>query len=272
MLKYSTNHFICFSRIVLALLVLLSITTSCNSRKGEQKEEQIRLSVPETSSGNDSLLNSIQGNVAFNQIATTPNSVILTGLPEHRLVSVYKTIGEGNSKGKNSAYSRSSMVYDGNENEKVEHFMPGIDILYGYNLLNLAHYNLKTEKLNFLFIRPALIKTLYYPSFTQDSLNKKPINRDYFLLSVYDEDTNKDTLINRKDLRRFYYFDASCSVKIQLVPADYSVIRSQYDPQNDAMYLFARHDDNNNGIAENKEPVHVFWFSLKSPLQAKRLY
>ena len=31
--------------------------------------------------------NSIQGNISFNQIATTPNSLILTGLANHRLVT-----------------------------------------------------------------------------------------------------------------------------------------------------------------------------------------
>lgn len=150
--------------------------------------------------------------------------------------------------------------------------MPGFDIIYGYYLLNIAHYDMKSEKLNYLFEHPVLIKTLYYPSFNQDSLNKKPINRDFYLVSVYDKDTNKDTMINRKDLRRFYLFDAGTRVKTQLVPDDYSVERSQYDPQNDVMYLFARQDVDKNGTIEEKEPLHVFWISLKAPAKAKLLY
>jgi hypothetical protein len=150
--------------------------------------------------------------------------------------------------------------------------MPGIDLLYGYNLLNVGHYDVKTEKLNFLFDRPVLVKSLYYPSFEQDSIDKKPIDRNYFFVSAYDSDTNGDTLINKSDLRRLYYFNADCTEKIQLLPAQYSAMRSQYDYGNDVMYVFARHDENNDGKAEKNEPIHIFWIDLKSPVLSKRLY
>jgi hypothetical protein len=41
---------------------------------------------------------------------------------------------------------------------------------------------------------------------------------------------------------------------------------------NDAMFVFARHDENKNGFAEAREPIQIFWFSLKTPAPAKRLY
>jgi hypothetical protein len=84
------------------------------------------------------------------------------------------------------------------------------------------------------------------------------------LVSVYDEDTNKDTLINKKDLRRFYHFDAKVSVKTQIIPPNYSVIRSQYDSKNDLMYIFASLDEIKNGTQEKTESIHIFWFSLKN--------
>ena len=118
------------------------------------------------------------------------------------------------------------------------------DLLFGYNLLAIAHYDLNTEKLNSLFDKPVLIKSLYYPSFEQDSIDKKPINRNNYMVSVYDQDTNRDTLINRLDLRRFYSFNVSGQERIQLVPPNYSVERSQYDSQNDVMYIYARLDTN----------------------------
>jgi hypothetical protein len=265
------NKSINYPSAILAALILTFIFTSCTRRIREFKEEQIRIGASDTLNTADTILNSIQGNASFNQIATWPNSVVLTGLANHRLVTVYKFRGSDRAIAENyySSYSRS---YYEEETEKVKNFMPGIEILYGYNLLNIAHYDLKTEKLNFLFNRPVLIKALYYPSFTQDSLDNKPINRDYYMVSVYDDDTNKDTLINKKDLRRFYHFDAACNIKTQLVPADYSVIRSQYDSKNDVMYIFAKLDANGNGTAEKAEPVHIFWINLKAPQQAKRLY
>lgn len=251
-------------RIFPVVFICSLFLLSCNTKR-ESKEEQISVNPSDTQSNPDSILNSVQGNIAFSQIPTKPNAVILTGLANHRLVTVYKSKTENGS-------SVSWNDYSGDESEEMEHFMPGIDILYGYNLLNIAHYDFKTEKMNFLFNNPVLIKTVYYPAFEQDSINKKPINRDYYLVSVYDEDTNKDTLINKKDLRRFYCFDSTSTVKTLLVPADYTVIRSQYDSQNDVMYLFARQDSNKNGMGENSEPIHIFWISLKSPMKAKRLY
>ncbi|RYD74828.1 MAG: hypothetical protein EOP53_17555 [Sphingobacteriales bacterium] len=257
------------SRCILGSLIFFLF--SCNN-KSEQKEEQI--SVNNSSELEDTIanLNSVQGNVSFSQVATRPNYVLLTGQPDHRLVTIYKYKENKNY----AANTYSSSSYSDYSYEDVEdrprNFMPGIEVLYGYNMLNVAHYDLHTEKLNFLFKKPALIKTLYYPSLIQDSIDKVPITRNYYLVSVYDEDTNKDTLINKKDLRRFYHFNIDCSVKTQLIPNDYSVLRSQYDSKNDVMYLFAIHDDNRNGTGENKEQIHVFWINLKNPTVAKRMY
>jgi hypothetical protein len=254
------------------ILLLTSCLISCNKKSDKQSEEQIVISFSvDESSSNDRLFNSVSGNVTMKQIATFPSKVILTGLDNHRLVSIYKSKATTNSTENSSG---SSYSYDSDESgdESIEHFMPGIDIVFGYNLLNIAHYDLKLEKGNYLFSHPVLVKTLYYPSFTPDSLDNQPINRNYYLVSVYDEDTNKDSLINKKDLRRFYHFDASSSIKKLLIPIDYSVIRSEYDSKNDLMYIFARQDANKNGTQDKAEPVHVFWFSLKTPDIAKLLY
>lgn len=252
-------------------LAMAAISFSCSREEKKMKEEQIAApDMADETSGPDSTLNSVQGNMALSQIPSTPNAVILTGMPEHRLVTVYKDKPSKNPSGERSWFYKGA--YDDDVSSQEEHFMPGIDILYGYHLLNIAHYDLTNSKLNFMFKHPALIKTLYYPSVEKDSLNKQPVNRNYYLVSVYDEDTNKDTLINRKDLRRFYLFDSSTTVRTQLIPPDYSVIRSQYDAQNDVMYLYASFDANKNGTRDKGEPVCIFWFSLASPQKAKRLY
>ena len=258
--------------LISTIIVMTSCLISCNNKGYKQREEQIAISsTADPSNSNDSLLNSVSDNVGLKEISTFPNKVILTGLEEHQLVSIYKSKA---TTGSTENPSSSSYSFDSDESgdESNEHFMPGIDILFGYNLLNIAHYDLKSEKGNFLFSHPVLVKTLYYPSFTQDSLNNQPINRNYYLVSVYDEDTNKDSLINKKDLRRFYHFDASSNIKKHLLPKDYSVVRSQYDSKNDLMYIFARQDENKNGTQDKTEPLHIFWFSLKTPDTAKLLY
>jgi hypothetical protein len=256
--------------ISLALTIGM-LAWSCTSRSKKGGDEQIQiLPSSETSTTLTDSVNSVTGDMTMKDIATFPNKVILTGLKDHRLISLYKS-NTSSPTNESATSSRYAYYYDDYYDE-YEHFMPGIDILFGYNLLNIAHYDFSKEKTNLLFDKPVLVKTLYYPSFKQDSLNKKPINRNYYLVSVYDEDTNSDSLINKRDLRRFYAFDASANVKTQIIPADYSVIRSQYDPANDAMYIYARHDDNKNGNEDKKEPVSVFWISLVNPEKAKLLY
>jgi|GEM_PF-136877 len=256
---------------VSVIFILTAILSSCSDKKPKPQGEHIRLE-KEIDSMNQDTLNAVRGNVTFSQIQTFPSQVILTGIPQHRLVTIYKTRTEIKDRSfSGEIYYYKS--YDEDEDEdRYSHFMPGIDLLYGYNLLRIAHYDLKTEELNFLFDHPVLVKSLYYPSFIQDSLNRKPINRDYYLVSAYDEDTNRDTLINKSDLRRFYHFDSSGKERTQIIPADYSVERSQYDSMNDVMFIFARHDSDHNGQADKKEPVHIYWIDLKKPDKGKRLY
>jgi hypothetical protein len=253
-------------RYFLLVLITGGLFISCSRRNTDSKDEQIRL---DTTFSSTDTLNSIQGNLSLQQIGTFPNNVVLTGLKEHRLVTVYKS----RKAVKPEAYTSGSYYSEeGFEDDRYQHFMPGIDLLYGYNLLNIAHYDLRTEQMNFLFDHPVLIKSLYYPSFEQDSIDKMPVTRDYYFVSVYDSDTNRDTLINKNDLRNFYYFNSSGSQRIKLIPEHYSAVRSEYDHGNDLMYVFAKEDKNKNGTPDKDEPTHVFWIDLKSPTQSKRLY
>ena len=256
---------------LLSLLILSVLITSCSSDQTESKEV-IRLSADTTTDVIDptdtTVTNMLQGNLSFTQLSTYPNKVILTGMAEQRLLPIYKK----NSKtSPDNNASRSSYYYE-DYSDEFHHFMPGIDLLSGFNLVNVAHYDFKTEKVKLLFNNAVLVKSLYYPSFEQDSLNKKPINRNYFLISAYNEDTNKDTLLTKTDLRRLFYFNATATEQIQIIPSDYSVVRSQYDSMNDVMYIFARHDSNKNGKSEKDESLHVFWISLARPGVAKRMY
>ena len=209
-------------------------------------------------------------------LISRPSNVLLTGHADHRLITVYK-VNFDSKRGKHyigSNYFHRSYSYDyyDDTNPMHLHFMPGIEALYGFNLINIAHYNVETKERKNLFENPVFINTLYYPSLRQDSLNNEPITRDYYLVSVYDEDTNKDSLINQKDLRRFYHFNLNGLQRTNLISSDYSVLSSEYDSQNDLMFIFARLDQNANGKREEEEPIHVFWVDLKEPKIAERLY
>ncbi|MDP1727870.1 MAG: hypothetical protein Q8M15_13880 [Bacteroidota bacterium] len=103
-------------------------------------------------------------------------------------------------------------------------------------------------------------------------MNNKPVNRNYFIVSAYNDDTNKDGYINPKDLRRIYLFNISGEKQKALIPENYSVFKSEYDSENDLMYVFAQLDTNENGSRDEGEPIHIFWIDLKEPYKTGRQY
>ena len=252
---------------LIPLIAVGLIFFSCSGGK-KHKEYEIDLRAnTETVKGSDNKENT--------PLITRPNTVLKTSHPEHRLITVYK---EKRTKN-NSRYIDGNYYYhsypdhaEGDGNNWHYHFMPGFEAVYGFNMYNIAHYNTTSMEKKFLFDHSVLIKTLYYPSFEKDTLNNQPVSRNYYMVSVYNEDTNNDSTINAKDLRRFFAFDLDINKRTPLIPNNYSVLSSEYDPQNDFMYVFARLDKNNNGTRDEDEPVHIFYVDLKIPDTAKRLY
>jgi hypothetical protein len=202
------------------------------------------------------------------KLETRPRNVLESKDPVHRLIPIYKVNYDKDGKpftGSNR-YHKSWYGDYPEGNNWNRNFMPGFEAVFGYNFLNVSHFNTITKASNDLFDSPVLIRTLYYPAFSNDSLNGNPIVRDYYMVSVYDDDTNKDGFINIKDLRRFYLFDIDGKMIKALVPKNYYVMNSEYDSDNDYMYIFAKIDSNKNGQMEQQEETHVFWIDLKNPL------
>ena len=255
----------------LGSIMVIAILVGCTGNKLQEKGFSVN---QETESEGDNKIDGLAQDSL--QLETRPGSVLLTGIPEHRLTPVYKV--NYNKKTETpfigSNYFHSNYTEYGNSNGNRWHynFMPGLEAVYGYNMVNVSHYNIKTQTRKDFFASPVLIKTLYYPSFTSDTLNFMPVLRDYYMISVYDEDTNEDGFVNVKDLRRFYFFDIEAENMRPLVPKNYSVLSSEYDSANDFMYVFAKLDQNENGKRDEGEETHIFWVDLKSPQNKGRQY
>lgn len=265
-------------------LVLLVACWGCN-----RKEQQKGITIEQMSQPGG-VGDSSAAALNLSKVMTRPSTVLLTAHAEHRLVTVYQLMQEskrdGGYLGTNRFYRSSEVDYnyeddypdddEGHQSPRLNawhgHYMPGIEALYGVNLLNISHYNMKTKERKDLFEHPIWVNNLYYPAFEKDTLNGRPVLRDYYMVSAYDEDTNKDSLVNYRDLRRLYLFDLDGKKRTQLIPPTYSVISSEFDAANDVMFVFASLDTNANGKRDTEEPVHVFWFSLKSPAPGERLY
>lgn len=174
---------------------------------------------------------------------TRPGSVLLTGIKDVRLTTIFKV--NLNKKNNTTYIGSNSFHYNYLDNEENpgnnwnNSYMPGIEAVYGYNMVNISYYNITENKQKNFFEKPVLIKTLYYPSFTSDTLNYQAVKRNFFLVSAYNDDTNKDGFINLKDLRRFFLFDINGKKQKALVPENYSVFKSEYDYDNDFMFVFA---------------------------------
>ena len=200
---------------------------------------------------------------------TRPRSVLLTGNPDHRLTPIYKVFYNERTK---STYTGTTQFFEeywnaqySEENQWNKNFMPGFEVANGFYLVNISHHDRKTGKENAFFESPVYIRNLYYPSFSKDTLNGKPVLRNFYMVSVYDEDTNQDSIINTKDLRRLYSFDLQGKNKKPLIPLNYSALSSEYDPGNDLMYVFAKLDENENGQMDDPEAIHIFWIDMKNP-------
>lgn len=259
-----------YTAAILLITIAYSIT-SCTKRKLEEKGFQVS-SISEDSEiepsdglNNDSL-----------KMATQPSSVLLTGVSNVRLTTIYKV--NFNKDTKTTFIGSNGFHYQYEESENTpgnnwnNHLIPGLGAVYGYNLVNISHYDIKENKQKNFFEKPVLIKTLYYPSVAKDTVNNKSINRDYFIVSVYNDDTNKDGFVNMKDLRRIYLFNINGEKQKTLVPENYSVFKSEYDVDNDFMYLFAKLDANDNGKRDEGEPIHIFWVDLKDPNKTGQMY
>jgi len=240
--------------------MILLVGNACSKNKLEKKGFPVN---SETTEQNQGVVND-----TF-KFETAPRNVLLTKNNEHRLTPIYKVNYDKKNKlrfvGSNEYHSNYSDFGETNGNQWNYNFMPGFEAIYGYNFVNISHFDNKELTANNFFEDPVLIKTLYFPAFSNDTLNKKPVERNYYMVSVYDEDTNNDGFINVKDLRRFYHFDISAKLKKPLIPVNYSTMSSEYDPANDYMYIFAKIDKNNNGQMEADEPTHIFWIDLNNP-------
>lgn len=246
---------------------------SCEEKR-EKKMEQLTAT---EFSDNDTTSYPLSGKATFGQLNSSINSVLLTGMDNIRLINIYK-VKPGTEKNidreEYSSYHQKINENDGSishAEDDFNYFMPGMDVISGYNLINVAHYDMAKGRLSYFFGKPVLVRNLYFPGVKKDSLRGLPISRDFFLASVYDEDTNRDSLINKKDLRRLYHFDKHNRTKTSLLPQGYSSIRSTYDYRNDAMFVYARYDSNKNGASEKTEPISIFWIDLKNPTLARRM-
>jgi hypothetical protein len=241
------------------------------SCKQEKKEKEQSISLSETNVTFDTS-SGISSSNNFSQLNTSPNDLVLTGIDKIRLLPIYKVPLD---QDKNILYDQGTS-YDSEkellQEDDFRYYMPGIDIIKGYNLVNIGHYNMDNGQLTYFFKKPVLVRTLYFPGVLKDSLSKKAISRNFFLVSAYTDDTNQDSLINNKDFRRLFYIDNLNATQISLLPNNFSAIRSSYDFKNDIMTIRARKDENKNGLLEASEAISIFILDLKNPTTLKQIY
>ena len=164
-------------RLLLYCSIVVLFTNCARNTKIKDKGFQVGTNV---NNGDNSKIEGL--NKDSLKFDTRPSSVLLTGNSNVRLTTIYKVnYNKNNTKsfiGSNNFYSK----YEDNEikngNNWNNHIMPGFEAVTGYNLVNVSHFDIKENKTNYFFEKPVLIKTLYYPTLLNDTLNFKPISRN----------------------------------------------------------------------------------------------
>ncbi len=250
---------------------LIELSVSCADEKMKEKG----FDVSEVTVNNSTPIGLSKDSLKFK---TQPSNVLMTASNEHRLMTLFKINYKSDSTetfvGSNEFHHnyQESYVSDAYGNNWNGNIIAGFKAVYGYKMVNVSHYNFQLQKQNNFFEKPVLIKTLYYPSNTKDTLNFKPITRNFYLVSCYDQDTNNDKKINFKDLRRLYFFNINGENKTNLIPKNYTVVGSDYDSSNDFLNVYTKLDLNNNGSIEKFESLHVFYIDLKNPDVAIKMF
>ena len=205
-----------------------------------------------------------------------PGGVLLTVLSDIRLTPVYKVNFSDDDETPYTGSTEFHFKYDEEDPDNHQnwngHLFPGFEAVYGFNMVNVSHYDFATKSTKNLFPQNVLVGTLYYPAFTKDTVNGALVERKFMMVSAYTADTNKDGFINLKDLRSMYLFNMQGEMQNRVVPEGYSVYKSEYDQANDCMYIHAQFDENKNGMRDPSEPTHVFWINLNNPAGTGRVY
>lgn len=255
------------------IILLNIILFSCNENSEKFKDKGFQIDENESELNQPNSNNAIK-NDSLN-FKTKSVGVLLTGNQNIRISPLYKV--NYSEKEKKFFTGSNDFHYGYNDDNPKDgnnwnSIIPGFEALFGYNLVNIFHFNHSENNGKKLFNKPVLIKTCYYPSFKVDTLNFIPIVRNFYMISAYDEDTNKDKYINIKDLRRFYLFDINGENLGEIVPKNYSVIGAMYDSGNDYLYIDAKLDSNKDGKISENEPVSIFYLDLKNPTNRGLFY
>lgn len=257
-----------WANIAYALLFTFALL-SCG---GEKTEKGFAVASIDTESDDKPTVGIFNDSLNF---PSRPGTVLLTGNPRFRLTPIFKVNFRKDSTtftGGNGFHFNYEFQDEESGNNWNGNYLPGLEAIYGFNMVNISHFDAESQTQKFFFSNPVLVKTLYFPSYSKDTLNYLPIVRNYFLVSVFDEDTNKDGFINPSDLRRFYSFDINAGNKKHIVPKNYSVFKSEYDPAMDRLMVFVKLDSNSNGQVEDLEPIHIYWVDLKNPERTGRQF
>jgi hypothetical protein len=254
------KSFFCLKIVAISFACVFTLS-ACN-RRHESKEGTVIV--------NDSVNDLRTENVDAQslKLGTQPGRVLLTGIPQYRLTPVLKLNWDRDARRTfvtgidfRTEYGEDVVGID----VRHGHIVPGFEAACAYNMVNVSHFDHQTKQARQLFDSLVLVKTIYFPAADQDTLHRLPVHRDCYMISVFDEDTNKDGFVNQNDLRRFYHFALPSLEKTPLIPKDYAVLSSQYDPGNDFLHIVTRQDLNANGKVDGDDPMHIFWIDMKNP-------
>ena len=95
---------------------------------------------------------------------TRPGGVLLTGIPNVRVTSIFKVNYKKDKKttfiGSNNFITKEENYEYNPNNTNIwnNHILPGFEAVYGYNFVNISHYDMKENKQKLFFKNLYLLK------------------------------------------------------------------------------------------------------------------
>ncbi|MBS4040430.1 MAG: hypothetical protein KGZ81_07505 [Flavobacteriales bacterium] len=150
---------------------------------------------------------------------------------------------------------------------------------YSYTITNLGDTeitgyldNLLVQKITQDTLVPLLPEKKMITSITFLRKHFEKTQKPFLLMALYDQDTNKDQLINTNDIKAMYLSEIDGEKLTKISPDQMEWIDWNYQESLQRIYFRCVADTDQNGKFEKSDKVHYFYVDLKADLWEAKEY
>lgn len=238
--------------IILYCFIAIGLLASCSD---DQKQPKANYDKNSTTYPSDSA--SIFSDTTKTQIANLPISFDSTDVLLH--ISGFINTEELNKSFKNrisTSMGKSSDKYDETHFYTNEYQNSNSDYIGGW-FSNIYFDDLSSNKQHLLTQQALFISDAYY--LRKLGENKK---KHYIIYSVYDKDSNKDNIINKKDVLSKYISKLDGNDFKKITPEGHDFIKGVFEEKSNRYYFITIEDTNKDGFFDKEDKYNYFYIDF----------